>query len=108
MPDLEDEAPSTSMANVVRIGWMAGTIHVKFGVSVKRILEYIQIFGIVRGLSKALEHLIKSRGLVSRKPFRTTSPDGDGVWLRPKSSDLATYREVFVNGEYDLRRFEIF
>lgn len=101
-------ALGTPMANAVRMSWMAGKVNVKFGISVQRILEYTQIFGIVRGLSKALEQLIRSRGLVSRKPFRTTSPDGDGVWLRPRSSDLATYREVFVNGEYDLRKFEIF
>jgi len=87
---------------------MAGKIDLKIATGIGRISEYIKTFGIVRGLSKAAEHLVMSRGLVSRKPFRTTSPDGDPVWLRPRSSDLATYREVFVNGEYDLRKFAIF
>lgn len=87
---------------------MAGKVDLKVATGIRRISEYIKIFGIVRGLAKAVEHRTMSSGLVSRKPFRTTTPDGDRVWLRPKSSDLATYREVFVNGEYDLRKFAIF
>ena len=43
-----------------------------------------------------------------RNHFGATCPDGDYVWLRPRSSDLATYREVFINGEYDLRKFAVF
>jgi FkbM family methyltransferase len=92
----------------VRMGRMVVKIALKVGIAIQRISEYIKIFGIVRGLSKAAEHLVKSRGLVSRNLFCTKTPDGDDVWLRPKSSDLATYREVFVNGEYDLRKFDIF
>ena len=87
---------------------MAGKISLKVATSIKRISEYVQKFGMAKGLSKAAEHLIMSRGLLSRKLFRTTSPEGSNVWLRPNSSDLATYREVFVNGEYDLRKFAIF
>ena len=35
---------------------------------------------------------------------QTTIPGWRKVFFRPKTSDLATFREIFVNGEYDVRR----
>ena len=87
---------------------MSGKLNLKISTIGKRIAEYVEILGIARGLSTAVGHLINSKGLISSKPFRATCPDGDYVWLRPRSSDLATYREVFINGEYDLRKFAVF
>ena len=62
--------------------------------------EYLQRFG-ARGLLMAIEHQVKFR-MMSGAAKSTTIPVYGTINLRPRTSDLATFREIFVNQDYDL------
>lgn len=62
--------------------------------------EYLQRFG-MRGLLMAMEHQVKFR-MMSGKARSASIPDYGDIILRPRTSDLATFREIFVNQDYDL------
>lgn len=62
--------------------------------------EYVQRFGL-RGLLIAAEHQVKFR-MMSGEARTTNIPGYGEISLRPKTSDLATFREIFVNQDYDL------
>ena len=73
-----------------------------------RIGEYMRAFGF-RGLFFSLVHFLKFKTTGTAANVRATSIPGWGViFLRPRTSDLATFREIFVNGEYDPRRHNVF
>lgn len=67
-----------------------------------RLSEYVQVFGL-SGLTSAFEHYFKYK-MGSKQQAKSTNIPGYGaIWMRPHTSDLATFREIFVNGEYDLQ-----
>ncbi|WP_026607216.1 FkbM family methyltransferase [Methylocapsa acidiphila] len=76
--------------------------------AVGRFNEYCSAFGVWSGSLKSLEHLIKYKSGLCAAAVSTLTPNKHRVWLRPRSTDLATYREVFINREYDIRKLKIF
>ncbi len=87
---------------------MASKLVKAISINARRFSEYIDAFGFPSGVIKSFEHFIKFRSGISKGVQSTTTPDKAVVWLRPGTSDLATYREVFVNGEYDIRKQRLF
>lgn len=68
-----------------------------------RVGEYLRVFGF-KGLSLAFLHFVRLKLAPAGKQIATNIPGWGRVLLRPKTSDLATFREIFINGEYDARR----
>ena len=76
--------------------------HNGLGLAIQRVGEYERVFGI-RGVPLAISHMAKFKVLGG--PARTTHIPGWGaIYLRPRTSDLAIFREIFVDGAYDPRR----
>lgn len=73
----------------------------RFGTHLTRLGEYIRRFGL-SGIPLALEHQVKYRLARGDSPRATSIPGVGEIYLRPRSSDLSTFREIFVNRDYDL------
>ena len=58
---------------------------------------YRDTFGLWRALAAYPTFLLRGG-----QPVCITSGDGDRVWLRPETKDLAVYDEVFRHGEYGM------
>ena len=71
-----------------------------------RVIEYVMTFG-WWGVFVSLEHLVKFKILKVESPIATEIPEFGTLYLRSRTSDLATFREIFVNGEYDVSRLGI-
>lgn len=73
----------------------------RFGIYLTRLGEYTRRFGL-SGIALALEHQVKYVLARGGAPRATSIPGVGEIYLRPRSSDLATFREIFVNRDYDL------
>ena len=73
----------------------------RLGISITRLGEYLRRFG-AAGAWLSLEHQVKFRLSRRTAPRSTMIPGLGRVLFRPRSSDLATFREIFVNRDYDL------
>lgn len=78
------------------------TILESFGTNLIRLGQYIRRFGL-SGIILGLEHQVKFRLSRGDAPRATSIPIIGKIYLRPRSSDLATFREIFVDCDYDLR-----
>lgn len=70
---------------------------------VKRISEYIEAFG-YHGLFMAIKHFICYKLSFSSNPKPTNVGAFGKVYLRPNTSDLSSFREVFVSHEYGMNK----
>lgn len=70
-----------------------------FSLNVLRVAEYLNTFGWA-GLPLSISHYLKYKLPQRRSLIPTYAPPNDKLFLRPCSSDLSIYREIFVNGQY--------
>jgi FkbM family methyltransferase len=75
----------------------------KLATSLSRALQYVATFG-PRGALLAIEHYAKFKMRPFPACMSTNIPGWCEISMRPRSSDLATFWEIFVAGEYDVRR----
>jgi len=66
--------------------------------------EYLRRFGWL-GAWLAVTHRLKLMRRSLRAPVVSHVPGFGKVHMRPATSDLATFREIIVNGEYDFDRY---
>lgn len=72
-------------------------------IAILRFGEYLHRFG-WPGAWLAVTHRRKLMNGRPRAPVAVLVPSVGQLHLRPATSDLATFREIFVNGEYDFDR----
>jgi FkbM family methyltransferase len=72
-----------------------------------RAAEYINAFG-WQGLVLSVSHFMKYKLPHRRLLVPTRIPHGDTIHLRPGTSDLSIFREIFVSGQYDFEEHSIF
>lgn len=71
-----------------------------------RLASYISLYGLV-GVVAAASQTIRNHVLPYRTKFKIKLPSGESVFLRARTSDLATFREIFLEGEYSLERTSV-
>ena len=71
-----------------------------------RTAEYLNAFG-WPGILLSFEHFIKYKLPGRGSPAPTFAPPDDRVYLRPGTSDLSIFREIFVDGQYDFAEFTV-
>jgi FkbM family methyltransferase len=69
--------------------------------------EYIRYFGF-RGIAFAFYHPLKIKFCNTNNHLKINVPGYGSVYLRPKTCDLATFKEIFIYGEYALKQANIF
>ena len=72
-----------------------------------RAAEYLNAFG-WSGVLLSFSHFIKYKLPGRRSLAPTFAPPGDKIFLRPGTSDLSIFREIFVNGQYDFEQYSVF
>jgi len=78
------------------------------GTALSRIGRYVSGYGLRFGVFHAAEHLFRFRLAARGAVASTKGPDGDVVFLRSRTSDLATFREIFIDREYELMNLSTF
>lgn len=71
-----------------------------------RLASYVSLYGL-GGVFTAVSQTIKNIVLSSQTLFKIRLPSGTIVFLRARTSDLATFREIFLEGEYSLDRTSV-
>ena len=71
-----------------------------------RTAEYLNAFG-WSGVLLSFSHFIKYKLPGRRSLAPTFAPPEDRIFLRPGTSDLSIFREIFVNRQYDFAEFSV-
>ena len=74
--------------------------------NVLRAAEYLNAFG-WSGVLLSISHFVKYKFPQRQALVATHAPPADTVFLRPATSDLSIFREIFVSGQYDFAEFGI-
>ena len=72
-----------------------------------RAAEYLKAFG-WSGVLLSFSHFMKYKLPGRRSLAPTFAPPGDRIFLRPGTSDLSIFREIFVHGQYDFQEYSVF
>lgn len=75
--------------------------------NVLRTAQYVNAFG-WSGVALSVSHYMKYKFSQRQPLVPTYAPPGNKVFLRPGTSDLSIYREIFVSGQYDFEEFDMF
>ena len=75
-----------------------------FAINALRAAEYMNAFG-WSGVLLSFSHFMKYKLPGRRSVIPTFVPPGDRIFLRPGTSDLSIFREIFVNGQYDFEEY---
>ena len=61
-------------------------------------LNAISIFGLFKGVEFSISWILKNNNFRFRQPNQKNN-----IHLRPRSSDLAVYKQIFIRGDYDMK-----
>lgn len=70
--------------------------------SLRKIAQYISIYGAFRFPLKLFEHWRKFKFYPRGRISATKTPDGDTIFLRSRMTDLSIFWEIFFEGQYEV------